>query len=84
MAAIKHNIYLPAEHYKDGKNVGTDEINMEYSPYEHNEPYIIVEITTKDDVKVDTHIELCDAVSLRDFLNTVIPTMEKQDRENRG
>jgi len=78
MAVIEHILGIPAEHYDGSKNIGTDDIELKYNPYEYNEALIIVDIKTKDGVKIDTHIELCDAIALRDYLNTVIPAMEKQ------
>lgn len=84
MACIEHILDIPANHFDHSKLIGTDEIELKYNPGEFDEPIIMVHIETKDGVKVDSHIELCDAVALRDFLNTIIPTMKKQDKENRS
>jgi hypothetical protein len=85
MACTEHNLYIPAEHFNDSKqNIGTDEIELKFCPQEFDMPLIIVDIKTKDGVKFDSHIELSDAIALRDYLDTIIPTMEKIGRKNRS
>ena len=84
MAVIEHFLGIPANHYSKTKDIGTDNIELKYCTYEFDKPYIIVDITTKDGVKIDTHIELGDAIALRDFLDTIIPAMEKQEKENKS
>jgi len=80
MTVIEHILGIPAEHYKDKKNIGTDDIELKYEPYGYDKAIIWLDIETKDGIKIESHIELGDAIALRDFLNTIIPTMEKQNK----
>jgi len=82
MACIEHTIWMHSDHFDaQQKLIGEDNIDLRYSAQEMADT-VELKVKTKDGVEVETFVELCDAIALRDYLNAIIPMMEKEFKEN--
>ena len=82
MAYTEHTLWIHSDHFDAQQaQIGEDNIDFRYSAQEMVDT-VELKIKTKDNVEIETFIEHCDAVALRDYLNTIIPMMEKEFKDN--
>ena len=78
MAVIEHILTIYSDKMTEHGALSVNNAEFKFNPYEFDKPCITVDFETVGGRKVVMGIDTTDAIALRDFLDTIIPAMEKQ------